>query len=112
FPPRRSYNLTTHPIPTTLTPAPATALANYTITNAGAEFTINQRPATWTTNPNSKVYGELDPSPLTTGSGEAQGAGTGFLTADSVTATYSRVMGENATPPTYHTTATLAPTTL
>src|SRR5438552_7835230 len=89
--------------------SPAGVLSNYIITNAGAEFTINKRPATWTTNPNSKVYGENDPSPLTTGSGEAQGVGTGFLTADNVTATYGRAGGENASPPTYHITATLSP---
>src|SRR5439155_20244243 len=87
--------------------SPAGVLSNYIITNAGAEFTINKRPATWTTNPNSKVYGENDPNPLTTGSGEAQGMGTGFLTADNVTATYGRVGGESASPPTYHISATL-----
>ena len=36
----------------------------------------------------SKTYGDADPSPLTTGSG------SGFLAADNVTATYSRVPGE------------------
>ena len=35
-------------------------LANYTITNDGADFTITKRDATWTTNNNSKIYG--DPS--------------------------------------------------
>src|SRR5262249_2906383 len=89
--------------------APAAVLSNYIITNTGAEFTINKRPATWTTNANSKIYGENDPNPLTTGSGEAQGAGTGFVTADNVTATYSRVAGESASPPTYHISANLAP---
>src|SRR4029077_19569458 len=74
--------------------SPAGVLSNYSITNAGASFTITVRPATWTTNPNSKVYGENDPNPLTTGSGEAQGVGTGFVTADNVTATYTRVAGE------------------
>src|SRR5438552_1692738 len=92
--------------------SPAGVLSNYIITNAGAEFTINKRPATWTTNPNSKVYGENDPNPLTTGSGEAQGVGTGFLTADNVTATYGRVGGESASPPTYHISATLSPACL
>ena len=55
----------------------------------GAEFTIDKRIATWTTNPNSKTYGDADPNPLTTGSG------TNFVAADDVTATYSRVAGEN-----------------
>jgi len=84
--------------------AGAGVLSNYTITNTGADFTINKRDATWTTNPNSKTYGDLDPSPLTTGSG------TNFVAADSVTATYSRVAGANAGPPTYHITATLSAT--
>ena len=77
---------------------------NYIITNAGAEFTINKRNATWTTNPASKTYGDTDPAPLTTGSG------SNFVAADGVTATYSRVTGENASPPTYHITATLSAT--
>src|SRR5207249_1707143 len=72
-------------------------------TNAGAEFTIDKRDATWTTNPNSKTYGNAEPSPLTTGSGN-------FLAADGVTASYSRVAGENASPPTYHISATLSAT--
>src|SRR5207249_2496020 len=72
-------------------------------TNAGAEFTIDKRDATWTTNPNSKTYGNAEPSPLTTGNGN-------FLAADGVTAAYSRVAGENASPPTYHITATLSAT--
>jgi hypothetical protein len=87
--------------------APAAVLSNYIITNNGAEFSINKRPATWTTNTASKVYGESDPA--FSGSGEPQGLGTGFLTADNVTATYSRAAGESASPPTYHISATLAP---
>ena len=79
-------------------------LNNYIITNDGAEFTINKRLATWTTNANSKTYGDLDPVPLTTGSG------SNFIAADGVTATYSRAAGENASPPTYHITATLSAT--
>src|SRR5204862_1782444 len=68
--------------------AAAGALANYTVTNAGNDFTINPRAATWTTNASSKTYGNADPSPLTTGSG------SGFLAADGVTASYSRAAGE------------------
>src|SRR5207302_308791 len=71
--------------------------------NTGASFTIDKRKATWTTNDNSKTYGDPDPSPLTTGSG------SGFVGADGVTATYGRAAGENASPPTYHISATLAP---
>src|SRR5205807_53294 len=78
-------------------------LVNYIVTNAGADFTIDKRDATWTTNPNSKIYGNVEPSPLTTGSGD-------FLPADGVSASYSRVAGENASPPTYHITATLSAT--
>ena len=48
---------------------PLSGFDNYIITNDGADFTINQRLATWTTNPNSKTYGDPDPDPLTTGSG-------------------------------------------
>jgi hypothetical protein len=78
-------------------------LGNYIVTNDGAEFTINKRTATWTTNNNSKIYGQPDPNPLTTGSG------SNFVMADNVTATYTRVAGENPSPPTYHITATLSP---
>ena len=92
---------TTYHITATLTATPAAALDNYIITNAGAEFTINKRLATWTTNPNSKTYGDPDPDPITTGSG------SNFVAADNVTASYSRVLGENASASTYHITATL-----
>src|SRR5205085_2347001 len=85
---------------TTTLNAAAGVLANYIITNAGASFTINVRPATWTTNPNSKTYGDNDPVPLTTGSGD-------FLAADNVTASYSRVAGESVAASPYHITATL-----
>ena len=81
--------------------APVAVLTNYIITNAGADFTINKRLATWTTNAATKTYGDADPVPLTTGSGR------NFVAADNVTATYSRVAGESAGPPTYHITATL-----
>ncbi|PYK56741.1 MAG: hypothetical protein DME48_00150 [Verrucomicrobia bacterium] len=88
----------------TATLAPAAALSNYNVTNAGANFTINPRSATWTTNPNSKTYGGADPNPLTSGSG------SGFLTADNVTAAYSRAAGETVTGGPYHITATLSST--
>src|SRR5207253_170972 len=71
----------------TATLAPAAVLSNYTITNAGASFTINARAATWTTTGNSKTYGDPDPSPLTTGSGT-------YLAGDNVTASYSRAAAE------------------
>jgi MBG domain-containing protein/galactose oxidase-like protein/Kelch motif protein len=94
----------TYHITATLSATPMSALDNYIITNTGAEFTIDKRLATWTTNPASKTYGDADPSPLTTGSG------SNFVAADNVTATYSRAGGENASPPTYHITATLSAT--
>jgi MBG domain-containing protein/galactose oxidase-like protein/Kelch motif protein len=96
----------TYHITATLSATPLSALDNYIITNEGAEFTIDKRLATWTTNPNSKTYGDADASPLTTGSG------SNFVAGDNVTATYTRVAGENASPPTYHITATLSATPL
>src|SRR5258708_34955593 len=68
--------------------AVAGVLANYIITNVGAEFTIDKRLATGTTVPASKTYGDADPIPLTTGSG------SNFT--DPVTASYSRAAGERA----------------
>src|SRR5204863_6129691 len=87
----------------TATLSPAAALSNYNITNAGASFTIDARNATWTTNPSSKTYGDMDPNPLTTGSG------TNFVAADGVTATYSRAAGGTVAGGPYHITATLSP---
>ena len=87
----------------TATLSPAAVLTNYSITNAGASFTINTRPATWTTNPASKTYGNADPVPLTAGSG------SNFVAADNVTASYSRVSGETVLGGPYHITATLTP---
>src|SRR6185503_18448225 len=86
----------------TATLSPAGVLGNYNITNAGNSFTINARNATWTTNANSKTYGDADPSPLTTGSGD-------FLVADAVTATYSRAAGETVAGGPFHITATVSP---
>src|SRR5205823_4626014 len=80
--------------------AAAGVLANYIINNTGANFTINARPATWTTDPNSKTYGDNDANPLTTGSGD-------FLAADNVTASYSRAAGGTVAGGPYHITATL-----
>ena len=87
----------------TATLSPSGVLSNYNITNAGADFAINAKNATWTTNPNSKTYGDTDPNPLTTGSG------SGFLAGDNVTATYGRVAGETVAGGPYHITATLSP---
>src|SRR5204862_4205080 len=86
----------------TATLAPAAVLSNYAVTNAGAAFTINTRPATWTTSANSRTYGDYEPNPLTTGSGT-------FMAADGVSATYTRAAGETVPGGPYHITATLAP---
>ena len=83
--------------------AAAGVLARYNITNAGADFTINKKNATWTTNDASKTYGDSDPNPLTTGSG------SGFLAADNITATYTRAAGESVAGGPYHITAMLGP---
>ncbi|MBT0651768.1 MBG domain-containing protein [Geomobilimonas luticola] len=86
--------------------SPVEVLGNYNITYNTASFTIAKRPATWTTNAASKIYGDADPNPLTTGSG------SNFLASDNVAATYSRIAGETTNiqwgvvyP--YHITATL-----
>ena len=79
---------------------------NYDLSFVSNDFEIQKRAATWTTNANSKTYGDADPSPITTGSG------SNFVVADGVTATYARESGENASPPTYHITATLSATPL
>src|SRR5207245_9265205 len=81
--------------------AAAHVLANYSITNAGNDSTFNPRPATRSTNANSKTYGNAEPSPLTTGSGT-------FLAADGGTASYSRAAGETVAGSPYHLTATLS----
>src|SRR5205807_1054910 len=93
-----------HHITATLSSTLANALDNYIITNAGADFTINKRLATWTTSANTKTYGDSDPNPLTTGSGN------NFAVPDGVTATYSRTTGETLAGGPYHITATLSST--
>jgi hypothetical protein len=74
--------------------------ANHDTSNNSTNFTINKRSATWTTNPNSKFWGQSDPNPVTTGSS------SGFVAGDGVSATYSRDPGSNAG--TYHIYATLS----
>src|SRR5205814_3846490 len=81
-----------------------TGTANYNdIGNTTITDTINRKDATWTTDPNSKTYGDSDPTPLTIGSG------SGFEASDNVTATYSRDPGETVSGGPYHITATLSP---
>jgi hypothetical protein len=86
------------------TPAAGTLASNYSLpTNASGSGHITTRPATWTTNPGGKTYGDADPSPLATGNG------TNFIAADGVTATYSRAAGETVLGGPYHIIATLGP---
>src|SRR5947208_143347 len=126
------------------------ALAKYTVTNAGTDFTITKRPARWTTSAlaagetvaggayhitsslsstvvgalanytannarhdvmitelqtcgmpvaNSKVYGDADPAPLTTGSG------SGFVLADGVSEIGRASCRERVSVGAYHVTA-------
>src|SRR5439155_926130 len=85
----------------TATLSPTGVLSNYTITNAGADFTINKKTASVTPDAKSKIYGAVDPA-LT-------GTLTGFLAADGVTATYSRAPGETVASSPYTISATLSP---
>ena len=66
--------------------SPAGVLSNYSITYNTASFTIDPKAASVTPNVASKTYGDADPA--------FTGTLTGFLTADGVTATYSRTTGE------------------
>jgi parallel beta-helix repeat protein len=81
--------------------SPAGILANYTITNNTAVFTITKRNASVTPNAASKTYGSADPT-LT-------GVLTGFVPADGVTATYSRAAGETVAGGPYAISAVLSP---
>jgi hypothetical protein len=81
--------------------SPGNVLSNYAITYNTARFTIGTKAASVTPNPASKTYGASDPT-LT-------GTLTGFLTADGVTATYSRTAGEMVLGGPYTISATLSP---
>src|SRR5204862_3340076 len=83
--------------------SPAAAQRNYNITNAGASFTIDARNATWTTNPSSKTYGDMDPNPLTTGSG------TNFEIGRASWRENGRAAGGTVAGGPYHITDTLSP---
>src|SRR4029077_5157905 len=81
--------------------SPAAVLTNYSITHGTANFTINAALASVTPVAASKTYGTADPT-LT-------GTVSGFLAADSVTATYSRTAGETVIGGPYTISATLSP---
>jgi FtsP/CotA-like multicopper oxidase with cupredoxin domain len=92
-------NVGTYTISATLSSVPPAALANYNITYNTAAFTITKATASVTPNAVTKVWGFPDP-PLT-------GLLTGFVSADGVTATYTRTAGTAVG--TYTISATLAP---
>jgi hypothetical protein len=81
--------------------SPTGVLANYDITYNTAAFTINKKTASVTPNTASKFYGAADPA--------FGGTLTGFLAADSVTATYSRTAGETVAGSPYTISAVLSP---
>src|SRR5207245_6437626 len=81
--------------------SPAGVLGNYNVTYNTADFTINKKDASVTPNAASKIYGSADPT--------FSGTLVGFLTADGVTATYSRTAGETVAGSPYTISAALAP---
>ena len=70
-------------------------------TSSATAFTITAKAASVTPNAASKVYGAADPV--------FTGTLTGFLTADNVTAVYSRVAGETVLGSPYAISAVLSP---
>jgi hypothetical protein len=76
-------------------------LGNYDITYNTAAFTIKQKAASVTPDAASKTYGAVEPT-LT-------GTLSGFLTADGVTAVYSRAAGETVAGGPYTISAVLSP---
>ena len=85
----------------TATLSPSGVLDNYNIIYNNAPFTITKRNAVVSPNSATKVYGATHPA-LT-------GSRSGFLAADGVTATYTRVAGETVAGGPYASSATLSP---
>src|SRR5207248_3228949 len=81
--------------------SPTGVLGNYNITYNTADFTIEKKDASVTPNAANKTYGNADPA--------FTGTLVGFLTADGVTATYSRTAGETVAGSPYTISATLSP---
>src|SRR5206468_1704304 len=79
--------------------SPSGVLGNYDVTYNTASFTINKATASVTPDAASKTYGAEDPA--------FTGTLSGFLAADGVTASYSRVSGESVGG--YAISATLGP---
>jgi hypothetical protein len=74
---------------------------NYTDAQATGQIIIKRRPASVTPDNAGKIFGNPEPSPLTTGTL------SGFVPADGVAATYGRTPGETVGP--YTISATLSP---
>ncbi len=77
------------------------ASTDYTFAFVNGTLTINQKNASVTPDPATKVYGDSDPA--------FTGTLVGFLPADGVTATYSRTAGETVAGSPYTISATLSP---
>ncbi len=78
-----------------------TLSSNYSLTYVPATFTIAKKAASVTPGPVTKVYGDADPT--------LSGTLDGFLSSDSVTASYSRSAGETVAGSPYAIAATLTP---
>jgi len=76
-------------------------LDNYTIGYGDGSLSVTPRPASVTPNAATKIYGEDDPT--------LNGALSGFLEADAVSASYSRTSGESVAGSPYVISATLNP---
>lgn len=96
-----SYSATAYPLTVEFTPTDASQYFSATGTNS---ITVNKKAASVAVAPQTKEYGAADPA-LT-------GTLAGFLTADNVTASYSRVAGETVAGGPYAITATLSPTSV
>lgn len=81
--------------------SPTDVLSNYDITYNTSDFTIDPRSASVSPDAASKAYGDVDPTLI--------GTLEGFLFADNVTATYSRVAGETVAGSPYIISAGLSP---
>src|SRR5258705_8642417 len=84
----RSETVAGGPYHLSATLTPAAVLGNYTIRNEEHTSEIHPLMHTGSTHVISKTYGNIDPVPLTTGSG------SNFVAADGVGASYSRAPGE------------------
>lgn len=82
--------------------SPAGVLGNYNITYNTASFTIAPKSASVTPDPKTKTLGAADP--------DFTGSLNGFLAADAVTATFTRVAGEAVGR--YTISASLAPSSV